>query len=309
MGFFAEFNAWLTALLSTYVSDTLSKVAGALEPAVITLGAVYVAAWGYLQLTGAIEQPFMSGLKRLGTLALVIGVGLRLWMYHALVVDTFMTAPSQLAAVIVGANDPVATVDQILFTGGDAAQALLAKGGFFGGDIAYLLAGLIVYAVVGITALYSLFLLSLSQVALSILLALGPLFIAMGLFEGTRRLLEAWIAQLMNYALITILTGLVVALLLQLVTVAAAQAAAAGAAIQIAHAVRVCLASGLILLVLRQVMPIAAGLSRGISLQSFGAVSTAMGWGVSRGAEGVSAARRTVTHAFASPVSATRVKT
>jgi type IV secretion system protein VirB6 len=135
-------------------------------------------------------------------------------------------------------------------------------------------------AVVGVTALYTMFLLSLSRVALSILLALGPLFIAMLLFDSTRRYVEAWIAQLANYALIGVLTVLVEALLLKLVTVAAAQAAAAGPTIQIAHAVRVCLAAGLILLVLRQVMPMAAGLARGIALTSFSVASRAVAWGM-----------------------------
>jgi len=44
-----------------------------------------------------------------------------------------------------------------------------------------------------------------------------PLFIAMLFFEATRRMFSAWIAQLANYALITILTVMVAALLLQLV--------------------------------------------------------------------------------------------
>ena len=54
---------------------------------------------------------------------------------------------------------------------------------------------------------------------LAVLLALGPLFVALLLFDGTRRFFEAWLAQLANYALITILTVLVAALLLQIVAV------------------------------------------------------------------------------------------
>jgi type IV secretion system protein VirB6 len=294
MGFFAEFDAWLTQLLQSYVSDTLASVAGALEPAVIALGAVYVAAWGYLQMTGEIEEPAMSGLKRIGTLALVIGVGLRLWMYHEVAVDTFMNAPGELAAAIVGAPDSVAVVDRILLTGGDAAQALLAKGGLLDGSLTFTLAGFFVYAVVGVTGLYAMFLLALSRVALSVLLGLGPLFIATLLFKSTRRWFESWVSQLTNYASIAILTGLVSALLLRLVTAAAASAAAAGPAVQIADAVRVCLASGLILLVLRQVMPMAAGLSHGFALHSFGAVSRTLGWGLEHGADMLSRGRGAV---------------
>lgn len=298
MGFCAEFEAWLNGLLTNYIAHTLATVAHTLQPMLITLAALYVAVWGYLQATGTIEQPFVSGLKRIGTLAVVWGVGIQLWLYQAVIVDTFFTAPGQLAAAIVGAGDPVTIVDQILFTGGDAAQALLEKGGILNGNLAYTIAGYFVYVLVAATALYTLFLLCLSRVALSILLALGPLFFAMLLFEQTRRFFEAWTAQLANYAFISILTVLVVSLLLQLVTTAAAQASAAGAAIQIAQAVRLCLASGLILLILGQVMPMAAGLARGIALHSFGVVNTAVGWGLEYGTDAVGGARRSVARYF-----------
>ena len=46
------------------------------------------------------------------------------------------------------------------------------------------------------------FLIALSDIALAVLLALGPLFIAMLLFDATQRLFSAWIAQLTTYALI-----------------------------------------------------------------------------------------------------------
>ena len=298
MGFFGEFQAWLNGLLANYLANTLATVARTLSPMLVTLAALYVAVWGYLQATGAIEQSFVSGLKRIGTLVVVLGVGIKLWLYNTVIVDTFFTAPGQLAAAIVGAGDPVTVVDQILFTGGDAAQALLEKGGVWNG-LAYTVAGYFVYVLVAAIALYTMFLLCLSRVALSILLALGPLFFAMLLFEQTRRFFEAWTGQLANYAFISILTVLIVSLLLQLVTTAAAQASAAGAAIQIAQAVRLCLASGLVLLILGQVMPLAAGLARGIALHSFGVVNTAVGWGLEYGTDAVGGARRSVARYFA----------
>src|SRR5215469_4277735 len=178
MGFFAEFNAWLNALLAGYIADNLARIAAALEPAIVTLGIVYVMVWGYLQLTGQIEEPFIGGVKRIITLAVILGCALGLWLYNSLIVDTFFNAPAELGAVIVGAFDPVTIVDQILFDGSDAANLLLAKGGVLNG-FSFYLAGAAVYLLVGLTAIYTIFLLSLSRIALSVLLALGPLFIAL----------------------------------------------------------------------------------------------------------------------------------
>src|SRR6202140_5167715 len=282
MGFFAEFNSWLNALLAGYIGDNTARIAAAMEPVVVTLAVIYVMVWGYLQLTGQIEEAFLAGLKKIITLAVVLGCALHLWLYNTLIVDTFFNGPSELAAVIIGAFDPVTIIDQIIFAGGDAANLLLQKGGLLNGNFAYYLAGMGVYLIVGLTAIYTIFLLALSRIALSVLLALGPLFITLLLFESTKRFFEAWIAQLANYAFITILTVLVAALMMTLISTAAQQAASTGGGIQIAQAVRVCMAAGLTFLVMRQVMPMAAGLASGVALSTFGVVSAALAWGFGR---------------------------
>jgi type IV secretion system protein VirB6 len=282
MGFFAEVSQWLNALLAGYIGSTAATVAAVLEPAVIALATVYVIGWGYLHLTGQIEEPLVDGLSRIARIALVIGVGLKLWLYNTLLVDTFFNAPGQLAAVVIGAPDSVTIVDQIIFTGGDAATALMEKGGILDGNFSYYLAGFFVYIAVGVAAIYTIFLLSLAKVALSVLLALGPLFIASLLFKAVRRFFDAWIAQLANYAFIAVLATLVVALLMRLLTVTAAQAAALGTGISIADAVRVCFAAALIFLVLRQVMPMASGLAGGLALTTHNAVSRSGLWAAHR---------------------------
>jgi len=301
VGFFAEFNAWLNALLTGYIGSNVARIAATLEPAIVTLGIVYAMVWGYLELTGQIEEPFIDGVKRIITLAVILGGGLQLWLYNSLLVDTFFNAPTQLGAVIVGAFDPVAIVDQIIFEGGDAANLLLQKGGLLNGNFAYYLAGIGVYLVVGLTAIYTIFLLALSRIALSVLLALGPLFIALLLFNSTKRFFEAWLAQLANYAFITILATLVAALMLRVVTVSAQQAVSEGGSIQIANAVRVCMAAGLTFLVMRQVMPMAAGLASGLALSSFGVVSAALMWGLGSAMRGSGQFARGLTDSTTNP--------
>jgi type IV secretion system protein VirB6 len=283
MGFFAEFSVWLNSLLATYIGDQTARVAAALEPAIVAVGTIYIMVWGYLQMTGKIEEPFITGLKRIITLVVVLAVALRLWLYNTVVVDTFFNAPGQLAAAIVGAYDAVTTVDRIIFLGDDAGALLIQKGGILEGSLAYDLAGFAVYLIVGLTAIYTIFLLALSRIALSVLLALGPLFIVLLLFESTKHFFMSWLGQLANYALITLLAVLAAALMMTLVATAAQAAVRAGGGIQIADAIRVCMAAGLTFLVMRQVMPIAAGLSHGVALQSYGAVSWAVTWGARHG--------------------------
>ena len=282
MGFFATFWTWLNGQLASYIGTNTARVAEALEPAIVTLATVYVMVWGYLHLTGRIDEPFVTGLKRLLTLATVLGGAVHLWLYNSLIVDTFYQAPARLAAAVVGAPDPVAVVDAIWNRGGAVAGYLFNNGGFFK-DIGCYIAGATVWVLVGLLCVYTMFLIALSSIALAVLLALGPLFMALLLFEATRRYFEAWLAQLANYALITILTVLVAALLLQIVESYADQTAARGTAIVTVDALNMVLIAVLVFLLMRQVMPIAAALAGGIALNSFGTVSRLIGWGMRTG--------------------------
>jgi type IV secretion system protein VirB6 len=280
MGFFATFWTWLDGQLATYIGDNTARLASVLEPAVVTLATVYVMAWGYLHLTGKIEEPVLAGLKRILVVALVLGVGLRLWLYNTLIVDTFYDAPAKLAAALVGSADPVGTIDTIWERGGAVAGTLWEKGGVLTGDFGFYLAGALVWCLIGVLCVYAMFLISLSRIALAILLSLGPLFMGLLFFDATKRFFAAWIAQLANYALIAVLTVMVAALLLQVVQSYAAQTAARGTAIVTVDALHMVLIAVLVFLLLRQVMPIASGLAGGASLNSFGLMSRGVDWGL-----------------------------
>jgi type IV secretion system protein VirB6 len=275
MDFFQTLSTWLNNELASYIGQNTARVASILEPAVVTLGTVYVMIWGYLQLMGRIEEPFAAGLKRIVTLAVVFGVGLHLWLYNTLIVDTFYNAPTEFAASVVGASDPVQTIDAIWNQGGAVADQLF-RGGSGWGRVGFAMSGVAAWALVGLLCVYTMFLFALSSIALSILLALGPFFIALLLFDPTRRFFDAWLAQLANYALVTILTVMVSALLLQLVATYAQQTAALGTSIKIVDALNMLLVTVLVFLFLRQIMPIAAGLAGGVALNSMGAVSRTM---------------------------------
>ena len=278
MGFFQTFWSWLNGQLASYIGDNTARVATILEPAAVTMAILYVMAWGYLQMTGRLEEPLLAGLKRIVTLGVVFGCGLQLWLFNSVIVDTFYKAPTQLAAAVVGAGDPVGTIDTIWEQGGAVAGFLSSQHAVLSGDIGFMLVAAAVWLVVGLLCVYTMFLIALSSVAQAVLLALGPAFIVMALFEATRRLFMAWIAQLINYALITVLSVMAGALLLRIVASYAAQTVGLGTGLHLVDAFNLLLMCALVLLFMRQVMPIAAGLAGGVALSSFGLTSRAIGW-------------------------------
>lgn len=269
---FQQFWDWLTNRLAAYISVHVAETAMIIEPAAVTLAVIYVMIWGYQHLRGQVDEAVVGGVVRLLTIVVVFGVALRLWLYHSVLVDTFFVAPAQFAAHVLGAADPVSTIDHIWDRGGTVAGVLWDKGGLLTGDVGYYLAATAIYLLIGFVCVYTMFLMALSRVAVAVLLALGPIFIVLTLFDTTRKLFDAWLHELVNYALVTILTAMVAALMLDLVDAYAEQTAARGSAIMTVDALNLALAAGLVVLLLRQVLPIAARLAGGGALSGFGAI-------------------------------------
>src|ERR1700682_5955656 len=163
--FFQSFMHWLGGQLHAYVSVQVGRVAAALTPMALVLATVYVMAWGYLHLRGAIAEPLVEGIRRLITLGVILGAALHLWLYHDVLIVTFLDGPAELAAAMVGAADPVATVDVIWDKGGSGGDTLWNRGGVFNGDPGYYFAGAAVWLVVGLVCIYCVFLLALAQIA------------------------------------------------------------------------------------------------------------------------------------------------
>ena len=125
----------------------------------------------------------------------------------------------------------------------------------------------------GILCLYATFLIALTKIASAILLAIGPLFVLATLFERTKPLFDAWLNQLFGYGLVALIVALLGNLVLELVSSYADQTASRGSALATVDVLDLLLVVGVVFLLLRQVMPIAASLSRASSLSTHGMFS------------------------------------
>jgi len=271
MEFFQTFWAWLDAALQLYIGDNMQRVGMALAPAMISLGTTYVLAWGLLHMTGRIDEPFTTGLKRIAMLAVVFTLSWQFLFYNELIVDTFYRAPSQLAAAVVGAGDPVQIVDAIWSDGSRVAENLQSRVSWSPPSWDFFVMAYVIRLAIGLLCVYTVFLIALSKVALAVLLALGPLFIVMLLFEETRHFFRSWIAQLANYAMVTILAVMVCALMLGVVRKYAANILGLGFAMRTVDALDMILVCALAFLFMMQVTHIAAAVcGGGVALNTLG---------------------------------------
>jgi type IV secretion system protein VirB6 len=268
----------LDAQLLRYVGEKTALVAKAITPAATACAAIYVMGWGYLQMTGRIQEPILEGFKRIIVIALIFGIGLSLWLYNTLIVETFFVAPGKLAGAVVGSHDLANALNSIWAKGGSVAGTLWKRGGVFNGDIGFYLAGGSIYLLFIVTCGFITFLVVLSKIAMSITLVLGPLFIVLLFFDATKRLFEAWAAKLANYGLISVLTVLLSALLLHMLDSYASQTAALGSALTTVDTLDMMIVCLVVGLVFAQVPSIAAGLAGGVGLATFGAFSGAIDW-------------------------------
>ena len=271
---FAQFIGWLDQHLANYVTVQTARAASTLAPAAGAAGSLYVMGWGYLQLSGQISEPILDGVRRILTLAIVFGVALHLWLYNDVLVALLVDGPQQLAAAMVGTSDTVAIVDRIWDRGGSCGDVLWQRGGLFSGDLGFYIAGLFVWLIVGVLCLYATFLIALTKIASAVLLAIGPVFVLATLFERTKPLFDAWLNQLIGYGLVALMVALLGNLVLEIVSSYADQTASLGSALATVDVLDLLLVVGVVFLLLRQVMPIAASLARTSSLSTHGMFST-----------------------------------
>jgi type IV secretion system protein VirB6 len=276
MGFFTNFWNFLQLNVLNTVSIVTSDISTSLTPAVVTFATIYIMLWGYLHLRGAIEEPIMEGAKRILVLAVILGVVLSLWEYNAVFIDFFITTPNALSGAVLNGNNAIATIDGIWVKGATVAESLINQGGVLNNHFAFYIAGFAVYLFVGFICVWMAYLFCLSIVAVGILLALGPLFILGLMFETTKRFFEAWVAQLSNYALIIVIAAVAAKILLTTLEDYANSAINSGAGITIAQSIQLCLACAFVLIIMKQVPSLAAGLASGVALSTYNAMSSLM---------------------------------
>jgi type IV secretion system protein VirB6 len=270
--FFTGNLQYIERVCDAYVGEQVAAVGRAIAPAAFTFLGVYVVLWGFASMRGAIREPLMDMAERVLKISLIFGVGIGLAEYNTVITATFLHGPDELAAAMVrtpGSDSLMGGLDILLSQGFDIGKQFWAKAGLFNGDVGLYFVALAVWTLIIVVTAYGFFLMALSKVALTAILALGPLFIISLLFETTSGYFNSWIRQLSNYFLVPVLVMAVNLLVLKLFSRAATAAAIANAGE--VDQIFPFLVMGLVsLLALASVLAIAAGLAGGVALSSFG---------------------------------------
>ncbi|QAU23383.1 type IV secretion system protein [Dyella sp. M7H15-1] len=228
----------ITPTITDFVNSVSGEMMKIVGPAAGSLLTMYVLLWGVGIATGHVQEPFTDGMKRIMRMSIIVSLALTVSIYQANVSNFFLTAPIAIGsdlqenATVPGgtttaqcAETPgetvefATTLDVSLCEGFDIGQQIWQQGTSQSGQdnmgtaIAYydlaILVDLAAGTMVGIAA----GILFVSYIAMAILLAVGPFFIIMAIFQGTQRFFESWLGQICNFAILFIIMDVAIELI------------------------------------------------------------------------------------------------
>lgn len=203
----------LTAVLTDGLGNVIAQVAGPLRVALI----LYIVLWAYSVLAGRITEPVMDGVLRLVKLCFIYAVATTV-AYNTYVTDPlFNDLPNWLAEAISGSGAPSvgAAFDTFFNRGGYLATKIFNSATLT--DPGPYVTGAVVWVVTALTAALGFGIVMLAKVALAVLVALGPIFIACLVFEASRMFFYGWLKQGVNYLILFALIITVFQIILALV--------------------------------------------------------------------------------------------
>ncbi len=201
--------------LETFVSDGTSNIAAWVTGPLTAAVTLYIVLYGYLVLRGSVSEPVLEFVSRAIKLAIIVMLVKNAGEYQTYVTNVFFDIlPREVSQALNSGTTPSASTFDSLLDKGQASATDIWSRASWPVDIVTGVGGMMVIAVsflvAGIGYVVSLY----ARLALAIVLAIGPIFIALAMFQSTRRFTEAWIGQLANFVILQVLVVAVGSLLI-----------------------------------------------------------------------------------------------
>ncbi|KQY15049.1 conjugal transfer protein TrbL [Rhizobium sp. Root73] len=206
-----QFKAPLENFIASGTSNIANWVSGPLAAA-LTL---YVILYGYLVLRGSVQEPILEFAFRAIKLAIIVMLVRNASDYQTYVASVFFEMlPREISqALNLGMVPSASTFDSLLDKGQKCALEIWSRASW-PADIVTGFGGLMVIGASVLVATIGYIVSLYARLALAIMLAIGPIFIALAMFQSTRRFTESWIGQLVNFVILQVLVVAIGSLLI-----------------------------------------------------------------------------------------------
>lgn len=274
--FVTDTLAKVDSTLLSYTSNAFANLASSNASSLRLMLVLYVAVFGVLVWYGAVRLSMAQIVKHLLTAMGVFVLATSWGAFSVLFYEVFTNGPDGVVgALVAGGSKGSAseTLGTVFDRGMEAAKNVWDKSGLT--DPVPALVGIVVYVGTLLLVGIALFLLVFAKLALAVLLALGPLFIMLYLFQPTRTFFDGWIRQLATFALVPALTFGMLSLMLQIIDPVTADLSARGASITLTDTAQFLLMGLITSFLFTQVLSMAAGLVGGFALHASSALGAA----------------------------------
>lgn len=203
----------LDVFLNERASSVMAEVSGPLRAALV----LYVLLYGFAILRGAIQEPFMDFVVRSIKLAFIYMLATTVAYSTYVTQPLFHVLPDTLTQAISGSSVPDvgSAFDNFFNRAAYLAEKITKEASPV--DFGPWILGAVVYIVGALAAAIGFGVVLIAKVALALLIAIGPIFIACALFDATRRFFFGWLSQAVNYLVLFALIITVFQLILSLV--------------------------------------------------------------------------------------------
>ena len=277
----------------TYVSSAYNALSSPLLTTLKTLFVIMLTWYGYQMAVGRAQVSLSELVKRLGWMVVIIAASQTYATYRSFIFDIVTKVPEEIGKILFSAFNTAGSgtsggsgsssgasggLQKVWDTGWQAVSAAYAKGGITSlGSflIALLIAvGNIFFVCIGV------FIIGAAKIVSFVLIAIGPLFIALATFQWSRSWTFSWLNMLFNSMCTLIVGYAVIGFFLGIANLAISSTAAASndlslALKEISQFCFFCFLGGAVFL---QVPQIAAGLAGGLSLDGLSASLRTAGW-------------------------------
>jgi len=276
MGIITDIFDEIDLVLDTYVIDTSTVVINSVTPIFTSLLIIWIAIWGYMLMYGKTESTLTDAFFKILRIGFILTLGLSVGTYSGVIVDFMFGWPEEVISWVTGnpSGNLSGAIDNLLDSLVGIVSVAWQKGGVFDGNIGFYFIAIIVGGFAVVIGVILAFLILLSKIVLSILLAVGPIFIMLLLFPTTQKFFESWMASLINYGFLLLLSVLVASVVISFTNTIMDGLGGAEGLANILGTIKLAIILLLSTLILRQIPQIAANLGGGIALQTSGAFSS-----------------------------------
>ncbi len=202
---FESISGYILKPLDNVMDTTVSGLSSAISAPLNLAAIIFIFLYGYNVMTGRIALSMHSLLNNVVKIVIVTTMATNAETFNTYVKDIFFNDLSNAIGNALNSNPANSNVfDYILLQASDRYQEVLYNAWFFEKIIVGLLGSIMLLAVI-LFCIGGFIVQMFAQVALVMIIGLGPLFISLYLFNTTRKYTDAWITTLVNFTILQVL--------------------------------------------------------------------------------------------------------